>query len=468
MALNLDTLGLSATVTAQGISAPDYQTILDTLTSYFRQIYGSDAYLEPDSKDGQMVALVALAVHDANNTAIEIYNSFSPTTAQAAALSNNVKINGITRKVATNSTADLLLTGTAGTTITNGSARDKNGIIWNFPASVAIGVDGTVLVTATCANSGSVAALAGTITTINTPTRGWVSVTNPVAATVGSPAETDAELRIRQGQSVALPSITPFEGIDGAIANVAGVTRHKLYENDTGATDSNGLPPHSISAIVDGGDVTEIAQTIRGNKGQGTATYGKTSVTVPDTYGNPHVISFSRSTDVPIFVAITLKVFTGYSGVYFSWDTDGLGYDQGIWQGPYDPDSGYTTLSDETYRIILKAKIAINNWDGRNDSLPPILDAATAGSGLRMQIVDNQDMTISVWVFPETDISDVSLELIAAIKQGYLTVKSAGVWAGDVETPSVETPSEGSKFFGFDMDNEYIGGFDVGAWGTIL
>ena len=171
MALNLDTLGLSATVTAQGISAPDYQTILDTLTSYFRQIYGSDAYLEPDSKDGQMVALVALAVHDANNTAIEIYNSFSPMTAQAAALSSNVKINGITRKVATNSTADLLLTGTAGTTIKNGSARDKNGIIWNFPASVAIGVDGTVLVTATCANSGSVAAMAGTITTINTPTR---------------------------------------------------------------------------------------------------------------------------------------------------------------------------------------------------------------------------------------------------------------------------------------------------------
>ncbi|HCB1711829.1 TPA: replication protein P, partial [Citrobacter freundii] len=32
----------------------------------------------------------------------------------------------------------------------------------------------------------------------------------------------------------------------------------------------------------------------------------------------------------------------------------------------------------------------------------------------------------------------------------------------------VEAPSEGSKFFGFDMDNEYIGGFDVGTWGTIL
>ncbi|ECP8298534.1 hypothetical protein FU271_22745, partial [Salmonella enterica subsp. enterica] len=308
MALNLDTLGLSATVTAQGISAPDYQTILDKLTSYFRQIYGSDAYLEPDSKDGQMVALWALSVHDANNTAITVYNSFSPTTAQTAALSSNVKINGITRKIATNSTADLLLTGTAGTTITNGSARDKNGIIWNFPASVTIGVDGTMLVTATCASSGAVAALAGTITTINTPTRGWTSVTNPAAATVGAPAETDAELRIRQGQSVAIPSITPFEGVDGAIANIAGVTRHKLYENDTGKTDGNGLPPHSISAIVDGGDVTEIARTIRGNKGQGVRTWGKTSVTVPDKYGNPHIISFSRPTDVPVYGKITLKV----------------------------------------------------------------------------------------------------------------------------------------------------------------
>ena len=313
MALNLATLGLSAPVPAEGISAPDYQTILDTLTSYFQQIYGSDAYLEPDSKDGQMVALVALAIHDANNTAITVYNCFSPATGYGAALTSNVKINGIARKGATNSTVDLLLTGTAGTSITNGTVKDTNNVIWRLPASVIIGVDSTVTVTATCSSSGAVAALTATITTINTPTRGWTSVTNPAAATVGAPAETDAELRIRQGQSVALPSITPFEGVDGAIANVAGGTRHKLYENDTGATDSNGLPPHSISAIVDGGDITEIAQTIRGNKGQGTATYGTTSVTVPDTYGNPHVISFSRSTDVPIYGHITLKAFAGYT-----------------------------------------------------------------------------------------------------------------------------------------------------------
>ncbi|WP_372403062.1 baseplate J/gp47 family protein [Klebsiella pneumoniae] len=313
MSLDLDTLGLSATVTAEGISAPDYQTVLDTITGYFQQIYGSDAYLEPDSKDGQMVALVALAIHDANNTAISVYRSFSPATALGDALTSNVKINGITRRAATNSTVDLLLTGTVGTTITNGSVRDTNSVVWNLPATVVIGSDGTVVATATCANSGAVAAVAGSVNGINTPTRGWASATNPLAATVGVAAETDAELRVRQSQSVALASLTPFDAVDGAIANVEGVTRHKLFENDTETTDANGLPAHSISAIVEGGDATSIANTIRSVKGQGVSTYGTTAVIVTDKYGNPYTIRFSRPIDVPVYVSITLKALTGYS-----------------------------------------------------------------------------------------------------------------------------------------------------------
>ncbi|EPU0316243.1 TPA: baseplate J/gp47 family protein [Klebsiella aerogenes] len=313
MALDLESLGLSATVTAEGISAPDYQTILSTVTGYFQQIYGSDAYIDPDSKDGQLIALMALAIHDANNTAIQVYNSFSPSTGIGVGLSSNVKINGIARREATNSTVDLLLTGTAGTTITNGSVKDANGVIWNLPATVSIGIDGTIVATATCANSGAVAALAGTVNKINTPTRGWSSANNPLAATVGTAAEKDSELRIRQSQSVALPSLTPFEAVDGAIANIKGVTRHKLYENDQDVPDANGLPPHSIAAIVEGGDATEIANTIRGVKDQGTTPYGSTIISVPDKYGSPHLVGFSRPVDVPIFVSITIEPLTGYT-----------------------------------------------------------------------------------------------------------------------------------------------------------
>lgn len=133
------------------------------------------------------------------------------------------------------------------------------------------------------------------------------------------------------------------------------------------------------------------------------------------------------------------------SGVYFSWDTDGLGYDQG-----YGRD--HTILIPDTCTSAMKLIVSflkrrlrlITGMDGMIRFRQFL--TLQQQDPLRMQIVDNQDMTISVWVFPDTDISDVSRELIAAIKQGYLTVKAAGVWAGGIETPSVETPSEGSKF----------------------
>ncbi|EGD4871887.1 DUF2612 domain-containing protein [Escherichia coli] len=417
MALDLDTLGLSATVTAEGISAPDYQTILSTLISYFQQIYGSDAYLDPDSKDGQMVALVALAIHDANNTAISVYRSFSPSTALDDALTSNVKINGIARRAATNSTVDELIEGEAGTLITNGSVKDVNGIIWNLPAQVTIGIDGTVIATATCSVAGAVAAPAGSVNKINTPTRGWVSVTKPKFF-----AHVDLSTRPLSDVSDAMSRLIPDFDIDTAI----GVQLDVVGE----------------------------------------------------------------------WVGRSRRVATPVTGIYFSWDTERVGWDQGIWQGPYDPNDGFIDLSDEIYRLMLKVKVAINNWDGQNDSLPSILDAALAGSGIRMTIVDNQDMSISIWILGDPSVSlseidrlildsavnkgpfialpagyvpsrydinpidQVNSELWWAIQNGYMTVKAAGV-----RVREIETVSNGYQFFGFDIENDYIAGFDRGSWG---
>ncbi|KFK92012.1 bacteriophage protein [Serratia sp. Ag1] len=311
--LNLDTLGLAATVTASGISAPGYQVILDTLTGFFRQIYGDDVYLEPDSKDGQMLAIYALAIHDANNAAIAVYNSFSPATAQHGALASNVKINGISVSPASQSTADVLIVGQVGRQITNGVVRDSNGFSWSLPPVVTIGTSGAVTVTATCQVDGAIVAPAGTITTIGTPTQGWQTVTNPAAATPGRPVETDAELRQRQAQSVSLPSSTVLDGIMGAVATLPGVERYRPYENDTGAPDANGLPPHSISIVVDGGDATAIAQTIATKKTPGGGTYGTTTIPITDKYGIVHPISFFRPTTVNIFVEVQIKALQGYT-----------------------------------------------------------------------------------------------------------------------------------------------------------
>ncbi len=311
--LNLDTLGLAATVTASGISAPDYQTILNTLTGYFQQIYGDDVYLESDSKDGQMLAIYALGIHDANNMAIAVYNSFSPATAQGRGLASNVKINGIAVTPASRSTADVRIVGQVGTLITNGTVRDSNGITWSLPASVVIGIDGAVTVTATCQIDGAVVAPAGSITEIGTPTRGWQSVTNPAAATAGRKVETDAELRQRQSKSVAIPSLTVLDGIMGAVATLDGVERYRGYENDTSVEDANGLPPHSISLVVAGGDAAAIAKTIATKKTPGGGTYGTTTISVTDKYGIVHPISFFRPTSVDIFARVEIKALQGYT-----------------------------------------------------------------------------------------------------------------------------------------------------------
>lgn len=90
----------------------------------------------------------------------------------------------------------------------------------------------------------------------------------------------------------------------------------RVYENDQDAIDANGLPPHSIYCIVEGGADADILDTIWLKKTAGTTTYGTTSGTVNDSMGNPHTLKFSRPTDVNTWVTVNLHTRPG-------WPTDG-------------------------------------------------------------------------------------------------------------------------------------------------
>lgn len=311
--IDLNNLNLHAVISETGINAPTYPEILDRLKTFFKMIYGQDIYIEPDSKDGELLAIFAKAIFDANANAIDIYHSFSPSRASGDALSANVKINGIARKLSSFSQCDVVITGAKGTIINFGAVRDQNNILWDLPNQVIIGLDESITVTATCRIVGATIALANTITEIATPTRGWFSVNNPNGATIGQPVETDAQLRRRQTLSVALPSQTVLNGITGAIANLSGVTRYRNYENDTAQTDKNGLPPHSISLVVDGGDAQAIGDTIALKKTPGCNTYGTTKVKHTDKYGLQHTISFFRPEIIFVYVTIKIRALAGYN-----------------------------------------------------------------------------------------------------------------------------------------------------------
>jgi uncharacterized phage protein gp47/JayE len=303
---------LAPTVSSTGISAPTYPEILESLKESFRQIFGNDSYLEADSQDGQLIAVFALAIHDSNQTAVAVYNSFRPDGAVGEGLSSVVKINGIARSVSTNSTADVTIIGQAGTVITSGIVTDTNGNRWDLPATVTVPIGGEITVTATAQQQGDISAAANTITGIFTPTRGWQSVTNAAAATPGAPVETDAALRRRQTRAVSLPAQAVLASIYAGVSEVDGVTAVAIYENDTDATDANGIPEHSIALVVEGGTAAAIAAEIAQRKTPGTGTFGDVSVVVEDENGVPALIRFSRPTLVTITVEIEIEALSGY------------------------------------------------------------------------------------------------------------------------------------------------------------
>lgn len=307
-------MATAPTIDANGISAPSYAELLNYLQTQYRAIYGDDIYLEADSQDGQFLAIIASAINDSNAAAVAVYNAFSPATAQGNGLSSNVKINGISRLLPSNSTVDLRIVGQVGAVINNGIASDEADTNnWLLPAIVTIPLAGEITVTAMCENIGAISADAGSITKIKTPTFGWQTVNNLSDADVGNPLETDAALRLRQSISVAVPSQTIFEGVVGSVANITGVNRIKGYENDDDVTDSNGIPAHTIAIVAEGGDAQEIFLTIADKKTPGTGTFGPLEQTVIDSVGSVHIVRFSRPIILDVEIAIEIQPLAGYS-----------------------------------------------------------------------------------------------------------------------------------------------------------
>jgi uncharacterized phage protein gp47/JayE len=296
-----------------GLHLPSYEDVRDSLMEDFRAIYGQDIYLGNDAQDYQLLSIFALYLRDAHNLMAAIYNNRGPQTAIGSGLDGVVKLNGIARKPASRSTAVLTLTGVAGAVVESGAAQDEIGVQWLFPEAVAIGASGTASVTARADKDGEIFAPAKTITKIVTPTAGWLAVTNEADALPGQPVEKDGQLRARQTISTMLSAKALTDGTWGAIANVEGVTRLRLYENDTGTVDENTLPPHSIAAIVEGGLDRDVAEAIFIRKTPGCYTYGTTAVQMYDQSGLPAIIRFFRPIYKLVDVAVAVRPLPGFT-----------------------------------------------------------------------------------------------------------------------------------------------------------
>jgi uncharacterized phage protein gp47/JayE len=110
--------------------------------------------------------------------------------------------------------------------------------------------------------------------------------------------------------SVAAGFKVAFNGAAGGQAQLLAVATNSL----TGVTAIEvafGLPGKSFEIVVNDNNGQannlDIAQAIYGSKPAGIQTFGSQTVQIADDFGNPYLINFSRPTEVPFYVVVTLQ-----------------------------------------------------------------------------------------------------------------------------------------------------------------
>lgn len=190
--------------------------------------------------------------------------------------------------------------GSGGPTGITPDATLDGGCLWTFLGIGAAAAD----VEALSDEDGAIVGAAKDIIEIVTPVTGWQSVTNVVAADVGRLDITDPALRSLREAELATPGSSTFDALVAELLDVPSVDTVKLFANNTDATDADGVPPHAIEALVQGGVDQDIWDTIFAGISAGIGMIGTEVGTVTDSQGTAHTIKFSRPTAVPIYIRV--------------------------------------------------------------------------------------------------------------------------------------------------------------------
>jgi hypothetical protein len=158
-----------------------------------------------------------------------------------------------------------------------------------------------------------------------------------------------------------------------------------------------------------------------------------------------------------LWIGASRNVTVPLENVFFSFDTLGQGFDEATWWSGINPLTGLVVLPDDAYRTLLRAKILANVWDGTVPGAYSVWDAMFAGTGMGLLLQDLGGMHM---LFATTGPVPDAVTL-ALIEGGFLGLRPAGVRINYYVTPTVaDTP-----YFGFDVVNGTVAGFDEGAWG---
>lgn len=189
--------------------------------------------------------------------------------------------------------------------ITDGTAH------WRYLGAGSAYVD----IAAESEEDGPKAAEAGDLTVIETPAAGWSGVNNIADAVPGRAVETDAELRIRREAELLGASRSTMDSIrTRLLEDLDQVYSVTVFENTDDTTNGDGMPPHSVEALVHtvhdgtGDDDQDIIDILWQNVAAGITYHGTTSGTYTDVdNGNQtYTVKFSRPAHIDTYVIATL------------------------------------------------------------------------------------------------------------------------------------------------------------------
>lgn len=146
-----------------------------------------------------------------------------------------------------------------------------------------------------------------TITEIKTAVPGFLSVNNLIPRITGNLQENDIELRASYAAKIFQRSSRMNDSIRAAILqNVQGIEFCEVQDNPTNNWDEYGRPPHSVEAVVSGGDNTEIAVQILNTKAGGISSFGNTEVDLKLNSGENLTIRFTRPTLLYVWFRVSV------------------------------------------------------------------------------------------------------------------------------------------------------------------
>lgn len=245
--------------------------------------------IDPTSPMGQVITAMAAEIIAKDNEVAYLAEQNNLNISEGRYLDALVSLYFLSRKLSEPTIVQCLCSGLKGTFIPYGAIvqdTDGNQYRHNVALGATIGDDGTVLTTFSAVDHGALEVQSGAVNQIVTVTPGWDSVTNPEGGVTGRDRESDAELRTRYRQSVAINSIGNTATIESNIAEIDGVIDVQVLENVGSEADTQygvNVPAHGIAVCVFGGEDAAIAEAIYKTKMGGTSMDGNTEVTFTDT-----------------------------------------------------------------------------------------------------------------------------------------------------------------------------------------